>query len=264
MMLEHRDAIPRVSPRIKARTPGVTIVERYARDVIGILRQYQAHWLPELLRMYEEDLASSPVPTDALGNRADGSPRILRVLQLLEFALFGSMNLYSAERMVRHFRRFSTMRSERLAGLIGRDRYQMTDVDEILQMAVRSNLEKMKGVSSLWVDETSQVLVQSFRTGELTNDVAKAINRRAEIAQGRAKFVARNEMATLSGVLDEHNQTTNGVTHYRWVTSLDERVRESHQPLHGQVFDWNYPPDVGHPGHDFNCRCIADPIIDFD
>jgi hypothetical protein len=42
----------------------------------------------------------------------------------------------------------------------------------------------------------------------------------------------------------------------------DERVREEHAALEGQTFAWSSPPAVGHPGEDFQCRCVALPVID--
>ena len=58
-----------------------------------------------------------------------------------------------------------------------------------------------------------------------------------------------------------------GIRSYTWRTSEDERVRESHQALDGQVFRYDDPPtdeDSGeavNPGDAIQCRCTADPVI---
>jgi predicted kinase len=49
-----------------------------------------------------------------------------------------------------------------------------------------------------------------------------------------------------------------GRVFYRWRTEEDERVRPEHAKRHGRLFSWNYPPEGGHPGEDFNCRCEAE------
>lgn len=48
-------------------------------------------------------------------------------------------------------------------------------------------------------------------------------------------------------------------THYIWRTRNDEKVRPSHAANNGQIFAWNDPPQTGHPGEDFGCRCTAEP-----
>ena len=44
---------------------------------------------------------------------------------------------------------------------------------------------------------------------------------------------------------------------YIWRTVGDNRVREEHAALDGEVREWNDSPD---PGKEFNCRCWAEPI----
>lgn len=48
-------------------------------------------------------------------------------------------------------------------------------------------------------------------------------------------------------------------THYIWRTRGDERVRSSHAANNGKIFAWDTPPDTGHPGEDYGCRCWAEP-----
>lgn len=47
--------------------------------------------------------------------------------------------------------------------------------------------------------------------------------------------------------------------YYTWRTAHDERVRPAHAANEGRVFAWSDPPPTGHPGHDPNCRCTAEP-----
>lgn len=51
-----------------------------------------------------------------------------------------------------------------------------------------------------------------------------------------------------------------GVTHFRWISMRDERVRPLHQTLHGKVFTMQGHPTEGYPGQPFNCRCVAEPV----
>ena len=48
---------------------------------------------------------------------------------------------------------------------------------------------------------------------------------------------------------------------YVWHTRSDEKVRPSHRANDGHIFSWDDPPDTGHPGTDYNCRCQAIPYV---
>ncbi len=48
-------------------------------------------------------------------------------------------------------------------------------------------------------------------------------------------------------------------SHYTWRTVGDDKVRDAHAALAGQVFAWSSAPPGGHPGTEHNCRCWAEP-----
>jgi hypothetical protein len=52
-----------------------------------------------------------------------------------------------------------------------------------------------------------------------------------------------------------------GFERYVWRTSDDDRVRSTHAVNDDREFEWSNPPPTGHPGHDHNCRCRAEPRI---
>lgn len=52
-----------------------------------------------------------------------------------------------------------------------------------------------------------------------------------------------------------------GVTHFRWITKEDSRVRPLHAQIHGKVFPMSTGhPTEGYPGEPFGCRCVAKPV----
>jgi SPP1 gp7 family putative phage head morphogenesis protein len=89
---------------------------------------------------------------------------------------------------------------------------------------------------------------------------------RLEVSASRAELIARDQTLKLNANVTQWRQTEAGVERYIWTTSNDERVREGHADLDGEEFSWDDPPDTGdgernHPGEDFQCRCIAYPVI---
>jgi len=47
---------------------------------------------------------------------------------------------------------------------------------------------------------------------------------------------------------------------YTWHTVGDGNVRPSHAERNGKVYSWDSPPDDGHPGEAYNCRCTAEDV----
>lgn len=47
---------------------------------------------------------------------------------------------------------------------------------------------------------------------------------------------------------------------YIWRTQKDGKVRRAHAAREGKKFYWSNPPEGGHPGEDFGCRCWAENI----
>jgi SPP1 gp7 family putative phage head morphogenesis protein len=133
----------------------------------------------------------------------------------------------------------------------------------LLGDTLSTSVNKIKGLNSAHYNELRNVLAIAYTKGLSTPEVSAEISRRFGISRNRARFIAVNEMGNLNAALTEHQQTTNGITHYVWRTSLDERVRPTHISKEGVTFAWNKPPeDTGHPGADYRCRCTAEPTFD--
>jgi SPP1 gp7 family putative phage head morphogenesis protein len=97
--------------------------------------------------------------------------------------------------------------------------------------------------------------------------------------ENRAKLIARDQVSKLSGQLVSSRQQAAGITLYTWRTSMDERVRPSHDVMEGKLCRWDnstvYSPDGGKtwisrpsgavmlpPGQDYQCRCYAEPYFE--
>lgn len=132
----------------------------------------------------------------------------------------------------------------------------------VMEDAVAAQARAILDLGPELADGVEVAVSQAWQRGQPTVELAATIRERTQVTQARATTIARSGLARLNGQLAQERQLAAGVTHYRWSTSRDERVRSSHRALDGQVFEWAAPPPEGHPGHDWNCRCVAIPILD--
>jgi len=107
------------------------------------------------------------------------------------------------------------------------------------------------------------VLNEGYRAKSLEGIIVDSFN----VTQRKAKFLAWQESSLLLASYRESRYKLAGVTQYRWMTSFI-RSRPDHVVLNGTIQSWDLPPIVNrstgkraHPGQDFNCHCIANPVI---
>lgn len=71
----------------------------------------------------------------------------------------------------------------------------------------------------------------------------------------------QNLLRGFAGLINELRQRGLGIRQYVWRSRDDGRVRSAHAAHDDQVFSWDNPPESGHPGQAFNCRCFAEPVL---
>lgn len=128
----------------------------------------------------------------------------------------------------------------------------------------RENVKLITKINSESFERVESVLLRGAQAGKLSKDVAKEIKAQFGVSDRRAAFIARDQIAKFNGDLTKLRQTNAGITKYQWSTSGDERVRDSHADNDGKIFPWSDPPApaTGDPGFEFNCRCVALPVLD--
>lgn len=120
-------------------------------------------------------------------------------------------------------------------------------------------------------------VVEGYRASNLIGVIQSERN----VSANKAKFLAASETSLLVSKYREVRYKEAGVNKYKWLTSMDERVRpnfearktrhtsNNHRKLNNRIFSWDEPPIVDsatgrrcNPGEDFGpCRCVAVPII---
>jgi SPP1 gp7 family putative phage head morphogenesis protein len=137
-------------------------------------------------------------------------------------------------------------------------------IDPALGPALRSfrsrNVALIKSIADDQLSRVRETLEQNF--GLSVKDLATKLEEEFGATRSKAELIARDQTLKLNGELTQARQQGAGIDSYIWTTSNDERVRESHADQEGEIFRWdNPPPETGHPGRDFQCRCTPFPII---
>lgn len=98
------------------------------------------------------------------------------------------------------------------------------------------------------------------------------IKSRYGVSQSKAKFLARQETSLMTAKFTEARYKDVGVKKYIWKTVIGSPrhpVRAMHKKLDGKIFSFDDPPvtdengNRNNPGEDYNCRCLAIPIVEF-
>lgn len=132
-----------------------------------------------------------------------------------------------------------------------------------LKLFSSQNSELISSIPEEELFQVSGIVERGLQQGSRFETVAEDLIKRFGITRRRAKLIARDQTTKLNASLTKLRQQELGITHYRWVTAGDERVRETHRENAGKIFAWDDPPvKTGHPGSDVNCRCTARPILE--
>lgn len=121
------------------------------------------------------------------------------------------------------------------------------------------NVDLITSVSGRYFDRIRQDVEEAFDSGEHPDTLADTLEERTGMSENDARRIARDQIGKLNANLNQDRQERMGVTGYTWRTMQDERVREEHAILEGEHFEWDDPPEDGHPGEAIQCRCYAEP-----
>ena len=137
----------------------------------------------------------------------------------------------------------------------------------------RENAKYIKRLPATLHDRVSELVLDAVASGRLTGGRSRSpdtLRQDLEDAFGmsetHAKVIARDQTAKLYSAINHDRQRDLGVTQFTWRTVGDQRVRDEHAELDGEVFDYDDPPEIDGeptlPGDGVQCRCWADPVLD--
>lgn len=162
----------------------------------------------------------------------------------------------------------ATKATARILGIPRIDVFSPLAVSGDLQKWGTENVNLIQSIESRYLEEVRSVVEAGVRSGRQTRLLAKDIEARYGVSQSRARLIARDQVSKLNAQISRSRMEEVGVEDYIWRTAGDERVRDRHRELEGTFHSWDDPPIVDersarreHPGGDYQCRCIAQPVL---
>ena len=131
-----------------------------------------------------------------------------------------------------------------------------------MRLNIVDEADSSKGWAPEQINRLRDMVKEYQTTG--TNDSLRAlIEREWDTSRAKAKFLATQETRLFLDTLSRDRARRTGVRRYRWSTSHDEKVRQSHKLLDGKIVDIDGPGEIvdlktgrrAHAGQDFGCRC---------
>lgn len=258
----------------------------------------EAH-LPELLQILKEAEINAPT-CNQKATRLDGKQakanaerraklrrsqvaemvvRMKLILDTVKKEMTASVALFGIERRLRAIanknrkltiKEWKKAISKTLGINILEDYYDGPFYAQMIEDWVKQNVGLITTLEDECLDRMEKVVLDGYLSGKLVTQITEDIQASYKMTKSHARLIARDQMGKLNCQITKHQQTSCGVKKYNWITCRDDRVRSSHKALDGKTFDWEHPPVVDkngrrcHPGEDYQCRCIADPVFDLD
>lgn len=150
--------------------------------------------------------------------------------------------------------------------------------ERMLAEWVRQNVGFVTSIEEDFLSELEQAIIEGFTKGKPPKEIAGELQKRFNVSKSKARLLARDQIGTLSSDLTRVRHEAAGVSEYYWDTSEDGRVRPCHAELDGKKFRYSDPPAMWYmtkhgkkytgrrcnPGEDYQCRCVARPVFDFE
>ena len=125
------------------------------------------------------------------------------------------------------------------------------------------NTSLIKSIPTQYIGKVEAAIRNGVMAGASPRELQKEIKRLSGVTSARARLISRDQISKANADLTQYRQQDLGIKEYTWITSNDERVRPSHEAHANKVYKWSEPPaNTGHPGHDYQCRCIARGLFD--
>lgn len=151
----------------------------------------------------------------------------------------------------------------------------------VVEAGIAANIQLITSIPRGYLDKIEMIITQEGTKGRTGASLIQQIQEVYPVTKNRARVIARDQTSKLNGGISRQRQVAAGIRGYRWRTVGDNAVRESHKERNGKFYAWNpedvgkkledgsvmldpEADDIGNPGEDYQCRCIAEAVLELD
>lgn len=227
-----------------------------------ILKQFEMHVEPSLIESRQD---STEFVVDGI---FDNIKRMLTAIKNKADKVFSERRTQSAaQRFVNSVNRFNKHNIEKQLVVKGIDPTQREPwLDSFLNNKIKDNVGYIKSIEVDYLSEIENVVRNGVKDGRTAKQIREQLVERVKVAESRAQFIAVDQTGSILGQMTAERHQQIGIDKFKWLTSHDERVRDSHKALNKEVFSYDDPPTANGrvvlPGEDYRCRCVAIPVFE--
>lgn len=253
------------------------------RDFSKIWNRIVSRWAGPVVKEIKAVLSQKEVRTDAIDSpptkaaetRVKEILASMKALSLTEKELeeikkfYFTLNRWSyatASTAIEEVRKIRTRKKKFFPSIILEE--DSPAVQQFQTSYVEFNKELVRSFGREWNQTVTETMTKGFLGGLGKKELVESLMGTQKIQQSKAEFWARDQLGDAYGKFTEQRFKEAGIPGYVWMTSQDNRVRDSHALLHGKFFRFTEtPPGLSKPGakfpgEDYNCRCRQRPAID--
>lgn len=140
---------------------------------------------------------------------------------------------------------------------------RLVDIEYLLADSIRANVALIRDVNARTRSSVEEAIYDALVNRRTKKEFTANLARIMGITKRRARLIANDQTHKLGIALTGYRNRQLGIDHYRWRHTPQERPRHSHVARNGKLFAWAKPPYDGHPGYAINCKCVAEPVVEF-
>lgn len=235
------------------------MVIELGKETLSLFDQYIA---PEIV---VDRLDSQEYLVDGL---FENIKKMLKSLKNKASKVFSTSRIEKAvKRYLKTLNNFNKNNINQQAKVIGIDPTQSEPwLKTFMDEKIEDNVGYITKIQEDYLSEVEEIVQEGIKKGATAKQIREQLIERVGMSKNRAQFIAVDQTGSILGQMTAKRHQEMGVIKFKWRTSKDERVRDSHKALSNKEFSYDDPPTVNGrvvlPGEDYRCRCIAIPVFD--
>ena len=251
---------------IKAPEPPRSEIRQFGNAIEYMVDQMSKRWRTQIFKELNQDTISKFSDAAQEGNFAK---IFLAMAARVQRKLLKQFDDKRIEKLAKNFTGKVDNRNKsefyrRAEKHVGISREELEATEGLTSQINACQLETMQWVKKMRDDTLQQWTSNTLRQmaeGKSLPEIMEQFDGMVEQRKGHAKMVARTQISTFNSLTSKIRAQNLGITKAIWVSSRDERVRDSHQARDGKEFvlsEGLYSASDGKtllPGTSPNCRC---------